>query len=112
MLGAGPVGRSAAQTLLFQGAAVSIYDINRQLCLDLKQALSAHLYVIDATPMPDFIHADCISQDTIVAAPGVPIGLTAEALKKIDNRLLHDRLQIGLATMLMELAQHIDTLKE
>jgi pyrrolysine biosynthesis protein PylD len=130
VLGAGPVGRSAAQTLLFQGAAVSIYDINRQLCLDLacdmqnvhhmdihieknlKQALSAHLYVIDATPMPDFIHADCISQDTIVAAPGVPIGLTAEALKKIDNRLLHDRLQIGLATMLMELAQHIDTLKE
>jgi pyrrolysine biosynthesis protein PylD len=130
VLGAGPVGRSAAQTLLLRGAEVSIYDINRQLCLDLacdiqnvhhmdihveknlKQALSAHLYLIDATPMPDFINADLISQDTIVAAPGVPVGLTAEAMKKIDNHLLHDCLQIGVATMLMELVQHIDTLRE
>ena len=129
VLGAGPVGRSAAQALLLKGAAVSIYDPNRQLCLDLacdmqsihhmdihieknlKQALSAHLYWIDATPMPDFIHAGLISQNTIIAAPGVPIGLSAEALKKIDNRLLHDCLQIGVATMLMELVQHIDTLK-
>jgi pyrrolysine biosynthesis protein PylD len=130
VLGAGPVGRSAAQTLLLQGAAVSIYDTNRQLCLDLacamqnvhhmdihieknlKQALAAHLYLIDATPMPEFIHAGHISQDTIVAAPGVPLGLTTEALKKLDNRLLHDCLQIGVATMLMELVQHIDALRE
>ena len=130
VLGAGPVGRSAAQTLLLQGAIVSIYDINRQLCLDLacdmqnvhhldihieknlKQALLAHLYLIDATPMPNFINAGLISQDTIVSAPGVPVGLTAAALKKIDDRLLHDCLQIGVATMLMELVQHIDTLKE
>jgi pyrrolysine biosynthesis protein PylD len=130
VLGAGPVGRSAAQTLLLQGAAVSIYDPNRHLCLNLacdmqnlhhmnihieknlKQALSAHLYLIDATPMPDFIPAGLISQDTIVAAPGVPVGLTVEALKKIDDRLLYDCLQIGVATMLMELVQHIDTLRE
>ena len=129
VLGAGPVGRSAAHTLLFKGAAVSIYDMNRQLCLDLacdmqnihhmdihieknlEQALSAHLFLIDATPMPDFIHAALISQDTIVAAPGVPAGLTAGALKKINDRLLHDCLQIGVATMLMELVQHIDTLR-
>ncbi len=125
VLGAGPVGRSAAQALLLRGAQVSTYDINRQLCLDLacdmqnahhkdihiekslKQALSAHLYLIDATPMPDFINADFISQDTIVTAPGVPVGLTAEAMKKIDNRLLHDCLQIGVATMLLELVKHV-----
>ena len=127
VLGAGPVGRSAAHTLLLRGADVSIYDINRQLCLELacdiqnihhidihieknlKQALSAHQYLLDATPMADFITADRMSQDTIVAAPGVPVGLTAEAIKKIDNRLLHDCLQIGVATMLMELVQHIAT---
>jgi pyrrolysine biosynthesis protein PylD len=125
VLGAGPVGRSAAQTLLLRGAQVSIYDINRQKCLDLacdmqnvhhkdihieknlKQALSAHLYLIDATPMPDFIDADLISQDTIVTAPGVPVGLTADAMKKIDNRLLHDCLPIGVATMLLELVKHM-----
>jgi len=125
VLGAGPVGRSAAQTLLLHGAEVSIYDINRQLCLDLacdmqtvhhmdihieknlKEALSAHLYLIDATPMPDFINADFISEDTIVTAPGVPVGLTVEAMKKIDNHLLHDRLQIGVATMLLELVKHM-----
>lgn len=130
VLGAGPVGRSAVQTLLLRGAEVSIYDIDRQLCLDLacnmqnmhhldihieknlKQALSAHYYLIDATPTPDFISADFISQDTIVTAPGVPVGLTAEALKKIDHRLLHDCLQIGVATMLMELVQHIAALEK
>lgn len=130
VLGAGPVGRSAAQTLLLRGAEVSIYDIDRQLCLDLacdmqnvhhmdihidknlEQALSAHLYLIDATPVTDFINADVISQDTIVAAPGVPVGLTAEAVKKIDNRLLHDCLQIGVATMLLELVQHIETVRK
>ena len=127
VLGAGPVGRSAAQTLLLRGVEVSIYDIERQLCLDLacnmqnvhhldihieknlKQALSSHRYMIDATPMPDFINADLISQDTIVTAPGVPVGLTTEAIKKIGNRLLHDCLQIGVATMLMELVHHIAT---
>ncbi len=125
VLGAGPVGRSAAQALLLRGAEVSVYDISRQLCLDLawdmqnvhhrdihiaknlKQALLAHRYLIDATPMPDFINADFISQATIVTAPGVPVGLTAQAIKKIDNRLLHDCLRIGVATMLLELVQHV-----
>ena len=128
VLGAGPVGRSAAHTLLVLGAAVSIYDINRQRCLDLagdiqnvhhmgihiennlKQALSVHRYLIDATPQPDFIHAGFISRDAVVAAPGVPVGLAADAIEKIDNRLLHDPLQVGVATMLMELVRHIDTL--
>ncbi len=130
VLGAGPVGRSAAHTLLLRGAKVSIYDPNRQSCVDLacdleythhikihieedlKQALSAHLYLIDATPTPDFINADSISQDMIVTAPGVPVGLTAEAIKKIDNRLLHDCLQRGVSTMLMELVHHMVTLKK
>jgi hypothetical protein len=31
----------------------------------------------------------------------VPVGLDKEALLKIGNRLLHDPLQIGVATMTM-----------
>jgi len=130
VLGAGPVGRSATQTLLLRGAEVSIYDINQQLCRDLasearsvhhmdinvekdlNQALSTHLYLMDATPMPDLIDADFVSPDTIVAAPGVPVGLTFDAMKKMDGRMLHDCLQIGVATMLLELVQHIETLRK
>jgi len=37
-----------------------------------------------------------------VAAPGMPLGLTAAAAEKTGLRLLHDPLQIGVATMAVE----------
>jgi hypothetical protein len=40
-----------------------------------------------------------ITARTYIAAPGVPLGLTAAAAVKAAPRLLHDRLQIGVAAM-------------
>ena len=119
VIGCGPVGRSATAELVSLQASVSIYDINptRGVALaealkqsskvtvrvinDLDRALNSHKFIIDASPAPDIIQARHIAADTYISAPGVPIGLDQEARLKIGNRLLHDPLQIGVATMVI-----------
>lgn len=116
VMGCGPVGRSAVKTLLKLKTNVSIYDVNSK-CYNvlfkvidkinihivdhLDKALQEHDYIIDATPAEDVIHADHIDTGTVISAPGVPLGLGDAALTRIENRLLHDPLQIGVATMAM-----------
>ena len=120
VLGCGPVGCAAAATLVQKGAHVAVYDIHRFHCQDLadkiKQmydaevaiedaldpALSGYQYIVDATPVAGIIKAHHVSQETYVSAPGVPLGLDNRARSKISERLLHDPLQIGVATMVIE----------
>jgi pyrrolysine biosynthesis protein PylD len=117
VIGCGPVGRSASAKLAAMGARVSVYDINSARCIDLSEAtkqssnvtiqvikdldraLKSHHLIIDASPAADIIQARHITPDTYICAPGVPVGLDHEARLKIGNRLLHDPLQIGVATM-------------
>jgi pyrrolysine biosynthesis protein PylD len=119
VIGCGPVGRSATDELVAMGARVSVYDINStrsidlaeatkqssnaiiQMIKDLDQALKNHKFIIDASPATDIIKARHIREDTYISAPGVPVGLNQEALLKIGKRLLHDPLQIGVATMVI-----------
>ena len=119
VIGCGPVGRSATAELLAMSARVSVYDINSarsldlaqairqssnvtiQIIKDLDQALKNHKFIIDASAAIDIIQARRITSDTYISAPGVPAGLDQEALLKIGNRLLHDPLQIGVATMVI-----------
>jgi len=119
VIGCGPVGRSATAELVAMSARVSVYDINStrsldlaqaikkssnvtiQIIKDLNQALKNHKFIIDASPGTDIIKARHITSDTYISAPGVPVGLDPEALLKIGNRLLHDPLQLGVATMVI-----------
>ncbi len=119
VIGCGPVGRSATEELVALKASVSIYDLNPACSIDLSEALKqtgnakiqiikdldlalkSHKFIIDASPATDIIQARHITADTYISAPGVPIGLDQEARLKIGNRLLHDPLQIGVATMVM-----------
>ena len=119
VIGCGPVGRSAAEKLVAMGARVSVYDINSDRSIDLAEALKqssnatiavindiepalkSHKFIVDASPAVDIIQARHVTSDTYISAPGVPIGLDKEARLKIDNRLLHDPLQIGVATMVI-----------
>jgi pyrrolysine biosynthesis protein PylD len=98
---------------------ISVYDINPavyetlsadlkndpnvgiQFLHDLYAALHQHELMIDASPSSDFILARHIRPDTIISAPGVPLGLDRSALNLIGDRLLHDPLQIGVATMVV-----------
>jgi pyrrolysine biosynthesis protein PylD len=125
VLGCGAVGRAAALTLLSFGAIVSVYDTNAGDAMEFKSALSGqdsdrvkiqsdfdsalagHSLVVDATNAAGIIHANDISPQTFIAAPGMPLGLSPEALEKVSDRFLHDPLQIGVATMGMEIVRQI-----
>jgi pyrrolysine biosynthesis protein PylD len=120
VIGCGPVGLNAALTLINYGARVSVYDINRArtidaarilqpkletevgLPTDLSRALSKHQILVEASNSADIIHEKDLSDITYIAAPGMPLGVSNAAQEKIADRLLHDPLQIGVATMGVE----------
>ena len=120
VVGTGHVGRSAAVALVEMGAHVSVYDVDqtssrklsnrikkilkREVTIeeDLDDSLRRHRIYFDASPSPGFIHSKHITTDTFIAAPGIPLGISPEGQNKIKDRLLHDPLQIGVATMLMD----------
>lgn len=117
VIGCGPVGSAAANELVHKGAAVSLFDIDASRCREIRESIerefekgievatelekalhNTHL-IIDATPARDIIKAGHVGPDTYIAAPGVPSGLDPEAQSEIGDRLLHDLLEIGVATM-------------
>jgi len=125
VLGYGAVGRSATSALLSYGTKVTIYDINPAKCREFKSsiagpdsagvkiapdfndALAGHDLIVDATNAAEIISAEDISPRTFIAAPGIPLGLSRDVRDKIADRLLHDPLQIGVATMGMEAVKQI-----
>jgi 3-methylornithyl-N6-L-lysine dehydrogenase len=101
VLGYGPVGRHAEEILLAKGARVTVFDKDPfQGKPNRPQDIIHFLYIIDATPPPAWIHADMLSPDVLIAAPGIPLSLDAEAAEIFKNQLVHDMLDIGTATML------------
>ena len=120
VIGCGPLGGYAAKALVKVGVMVSVCDIHPQCASTLQKEIADELktiieidnswqsppgkyrYMIDATPSADFIDVSMITPDTYVAVPGFPSGLSSEARKKISNRYLHDPLQIGVATMVID----------
>ena len=129
VLGCGRVGRSAALSLLHCGATVSIYDTNPRYPLefaspliacepsrvtveqDFHRALAGHRLIVDATNAAEIIHAEDIAPQMFIVAPGMPSGLSRGALNKVADRLLHDPLQIGVATMGMAVVKQIMELR-
>lgn len=119
VIGAGPVGTGAALALIRFGAEVSIYDINlaasqrlawellkqgyaAKIETNLDSALGGHCILVDACPTEEFIMLRHISEETMIAAPGIPLGVQAAGVAQLRNRLLHDPLQIGVATMIFD----------
>ncbi len=112
--GAGRLGWSAAQSLKKKEAKVSIFDTDRERVKslvagqnirieeDLEEALHQYDILFDATPAENIIKVEHVKPDIIIVAPGIPIGLSEDARVLIEERLIHDSLQIGVATMLAE----------
>ena len=122
VLGCGPVGLSAARALLFFGARVTLYDRNAsaaegvKACLssragggdvvlekDPAKALAMHRLILEATPEAGTIPDGSIFPDTFVAAPGVPLGVSASGREILRGRLVHDKLELGVAAMAVSL---------
>jgi pyrrolysine biosynthesis protein PylD len=115
LLGAGPVGQSAASSMLHDGARLTVYDIDMgkadslkrshpvaKIARNLDAALSEHSLIFDATPTGAFIRKESLRQDAILSAPGVPLCLDSECEEWMRGRVLHDSLEIGVATMLFD----------
>ena len=120
VIGCGKVGSYTAKILVIMGVLVSVCDINPQPASTLQKEIADVLNItiqidnhwhstpgkyhciIDATPAADLIDSTVITPETCVAVPGVPCGLSPEARKKLSNRYLHDPLQIGVATMVID----------
>lgn len=125
VLGAGPVGTAAAMAIDAYGGKVHIYDKEENTSDKLAQhmlacrgkhidiekglasALTRHRLIIVACPEAGFITTDYLGADSYVAAPGVPLGIHPEAVDKISPRLIHDPLQLGVATMCYDLLSSI-----
>jgi len=119
VIGCGRVGRSAVSSLVTLGAVVTVYDTDSQCCnnlitdfkgsmgaeikveKELSDALIDHKILVDASPGNNIIDEKHITPETYICAPGMPNGLTDDALKNISGRLLHDPLEIGVATMIV-----------
>ena len=112
VIGAGRVGRSAVCALKRLGAKVAVFDINQSKAEnlvreceavredDLGEALPQYTILFDASPAANIIQVEHIKPNTIIAACGIPLGLSTEAYSLVKERLVHDPLQIGVATML------------
>lgn len=121
LIGAGPVGREAGVALCKAGAMTIVYDLDKkkeiELTIKLKeefgtqavlsamnlgQALARKPLIFDASPGASIIPAALVDENTMIAAPGLPLGLDEQALCKVGKRLIHDPLQIGTAVMLFK----------
>ena len=76
--------------------------LNREVMLEenLDTALPKYKLLFDASPARNIIREEHITPDTYLAAPGVPLCVNDHILLKLSDRIIHDRLQIGVATML------------
>ncbi len=125
VVGCGPVGSAAAGWLRDAGANVVLYDVIPLVARRLRDLLSGPVindsgnqlsrisvageegvpsldkvrYLLDATPVRNAIPDTALFDTTCVAAPGVPLGISPKGYKKIASRLIHDKLEIGVASM-------------
>lgn len=122
VLGCGPVGEAAAQTLLSLGGKLALFDTNLSAALSLKErllrfradqkiriepdvikAIPRYGYLLEATPAKGTIPAKLIGEHQLVAAPGVPLGISPRGCQVLKHRLIHDKLELGVAAMAISL---------
>lgn len=120
VLGAGPVGEGAAFTLGRFEALIAIYDPNlaRSQAVGAKvseafdcyvrvednfdKAVLRHKLFIDACPAPEILDERHLTDRTVIAAPGIPLGIKETCVRSALDRLIHDPLEIGVATMIVD----------
>lgn len=117
VIGIGNVGSEAVASLIAGGARPLVVDIDRNKVVSLNrkyrgrvrifetvtEALRYTNLIIDAAPARNIIRADMVTEDTVISAPSVPLGLTRAALRRINPQyLIHDPLQLGVAAMAVD----------
>ena len=113
VMGCGVVGTIAAQNLASIGATPVLFDktdaamrIGEQFAFPVcrgQEEIRRYPYVYDATSEGGWLTPELLHENVTIAAPGVPLSLTEDALRKHGGRLVHDLLHIGTLAMIGEL---------
>lgn len=118
VLGASAVGGAAARHLLGRGLAVDLWDIEESALaaaeasgegltkLKKSPILREYSYILDATPAAGLITAADVGGGTVIAAPGMPLGVTAQACGIAT--VLHNPLELGVLTMYYECLRQME----
>lgn len=130
VIGCGPVGFNAATQLLLLGWDVTLYDKDigkaestRQLLqnvhggpdtvsqarvtVDKGAKPENYFFIVDATPEPQLISEQQLSDSIHLVIPGVPPGITTESFSILGKRVVHDKLELGVASMAVSLLEQI-----
>jgi pyrrolysine biosynthesis protein PylD len=116
VVGAGTVGSAAVSNLIEREAQPLVVDIvpnklNKLKVMfgqrvavfrTLEDALCKTNLIINTAPVDNLITTKMVDEKTMIAAPAMPPGLTLAAARKVKKHLLHDPLQLGVATMAVE----------
>lgn len=109
ILGAGPVGKAAVEYFASKHAVPVLHDIQREKMKGIAEKvpevriengpvdLKKYKYILDATTGEGFIGENDVKSGTKISAPGMPLGVKKDALKKVD--LFHNPLETGILTM-------------
>lgn len=114
VMGAGPVGRAAAGYLTDAGADVVLCDHDGDKLAradgpyEKISGLGKRKFslILEATDSGNTLGLEHVTENAIVSAPGMPLGVTDElrAFLQAKNHLIHNPLELGTAVMLMMIA--------
>lgn len=122
VIGAGPVGQSAAEYLAGQRAIPVICDlderkaaevaknIDKAVVLPARSSVQPYSYIIDASTAADFITKADVTEHTIISAPGMPYGITAAA--RVTATVIHNPLELGIMTMYFDFLKKLKSLND
>jgi pyrrolysine biosynthesis protein PylD len=107
--GYGNVGSVILRELKKRCAIPFVYEINKEkynkiiddggIPIEDKGSIVDFDLIIDATNAGSWIEPGMLKDDVIIVSPGVPVSLDKDAYKIYGERMLHDYLPIGVATM-------------
>ncbi len=110
VLGYGIIGELMAEYLAGKGAYVYIYEKKQELrqkiedsgysWIEDEKKLKAFDYIADATCTGSWLSKNMLSENAVIAAPGIPFSLDSESAAEMEGRYVHDLLEIGTAVML------------
>ncbi len=110
VLGCGLLGNIAMPLLKRMGAEPVAFDTNSMALeavaqqgfkvLDTMEDIKAFTTILDVTNTGEWLSSELLNENVKIAAPGVPLSLTQEALKQYNENIIHDLLPIGVAAML------------
>lgn len=116
LLGFGRIGKIVARLLRGKQSEPYIYDRNSLALKEAEKqgyktlentiAFKGFKYIFDATSEGGWLDPSQLCSQPIIAAPGVPLSLTAEGMKQLENQIIHDKLSIGVVGMMGLLAHN------